>query len=119
MLTWDHAKFMNHSCEPNVAIIAGDFEIAVRNIAQGEQLTNDYASMHIDENEPFDCVCGTPSCRRTVSPLDAVILSDRWERDIETAAVRVDDVDQPLRPLMNDVHEASLRSLGRRAVVEV
>ncbi len=118
VLTWDHAKFMNHSCEANIAIICGDLEIAVRDIEPGEQLTNDYAAMYLDEDEPFVCACGALSCRRTVSPLDAVILSERWENDIEAALAYVDHVRQPLRSLIDDVHEAALLSFRRLAVVE-
>jgi hypothetical protein len=36
VLCWDHARFINHSCEPSCLSTGFDFEIAVRDIAAGE-----------------------------------------------------------------------------------
>jgi uncharacterized protein len=119
VLAWDDAKYMNHSCEPNVAIIGGDVEIAVRDIAVGEQLTNDYATMNIEEDEPFVCSCGSRACRRTISPVDAVILAEHWNHATRAALSRAEDVAQPLRDLLEPTHESSLRSVGRRIVITV
>lgn len=52
----------NHSCEPNTAF-DGLNVLALRNIMADEELTLDYAQF-LDENmEPFQCNCGTSSCR--------------------------------------------------------
>ncbi len=55
----------NHSCEPNTAFSGLDI-VALRPIAQGEELTLDYAQLLNDQAEPFQCQCGTPSCRGLV-----------------------------------------------------
>jgi D-alanine-D-alanine ligase-like ATP-grasp enzyme len=52
----------NHSCEPNTKFDGLDV-LALRNISEGEELTLDYAQF-LDENmEPFECHCGSASCR--------------------------------------------------------
>ena len=52
----------NHSCEPNTRFEGLDV-VTVRKITAGEELTLDYAEFLDASSEPFDCRCGTPSCR--------------------------------------------------------
>lgn len=55
----------NHSCEPNTAYNGLDV-VALRSIGEGEELTLDY-SLFLDHNiEPFNCQCGSDSCRGMV-----------------------------------------------------
>lgn len=55
----------NHSCDANTAYNGLDV-IAMRNIADGEELTLDYA-LFLDHNiEPFNCQCGAENCRGVV-----------------------------------------------------
>jgi D-alanine-D-alanine ligase len=66
----------NHSCEPNT-MFDGLNVLAIRDIEQNEELTLDYAQF-LDENmEPFQCRCGTPSCRGEISGLVANSLTVR------------------------------------------
>src|SRR3954466_9535827 len=39
ILCWDHARFVNHSCQANCLSADFDCEIAVRDILPGEELT--------------------------------------------------------------------------------
>ena len=56
----------NHSCSANTRY-DGLNVIAIRSIAEGEELTLDYA-LFIDESmEPFACQCGSENCRILVS----------------------------------------------------
>ena len=70
----------NHSCEPN--LIFGPNRsldaVAARAIAKGEELTMDYATMCDNLMPPFECHCGTPSCRKLIK-LDApsMLATDR------------------------------------------
>lgn len=69
-LLWDYNPSgwapQNHSCNPNTTY-KGLNVIALRTIAQGEELTLDYASF-LDENmEPFNCQCGSPNCRGLIT----------------------------------------------------
>lgn len=60
---WDHGRLMNHSCAPNCAGTEHGFELTLTDVAEGEQLTNDYALFALPDDEPFICRCGAPTCR--------------------------------------------------------
>lgn len=64
--------FLNHSCEPNVGVQGQIVFVAMRDIAAGEELTLDYATIDHDA-EPMDCHCGTASCRQVITGQD-------WQR---------------------------------------
>jgi D-alanine-D-alanine ligase len=55
----------NHSCRPNT-IYDGLNVIALRDIAQGEELTLDYSHLLDESAEPFDCNCGAPQCKKRI-----------------------------------------------------
>ena len=63
----------NHSCDPNLWW-TGPYELATRRpIAEGEELTNDYAASTAEPAFRMDCRCGSPLCRTTVT-------GDDWQR---------------------------------------
>ncbi len=55
----------NHSCDANTGFFGLDV-VARRAIARGDELTLDYADLINDAAEPFECRCGSPSCRGLV-----------------------------------------------------
>src|SRR4051812_13301376 len=57
VLCWDHARFINHSCNATCLSAGFDFEIAIRDIAIGEELTDDYGTLNLAS--PFECRCGS------------------------------------------------------------
>ena len=65
----DVMMFLNHSCEPNVGIQGQIVFVAMRDIAPGEELTLDYATIDHDA-EPMVCRCGVASCRRLIASQD-------------------------------------------------
>lgn len=66
----------NHSCEPNTAF-DGLNVIALAEIKKGDELTLDYAKF-LDKNmEPFDCQCGTSSCKKHISGINHNSLTQR------------------------------------------
>ena len=63
-VSWNLAKYINHSCDPNCEtdIIRGKIWInAIRNIKQGEELTYDYG-YDMDSYEDHPCRCGSKNC---------------------------------------------------------
>lgn len=56
----------NHCCDPNT-FFDGLNVLAIIPISKDQELTLDYANFLDDEMEPFDCQCGSPNCRKTVS----------------------------------------------------
>lgn len=55
----------NHSCNPNTEYI-GLNVAAVRDIAENEELTIDYATILNEKAESFECQCGEPNCRKII-----------------------------------------------------
>jgi hypothetical protein len=69
----DHAEPVDHvvhSCEPNCGMSGGMLLLALRDIAPGEQLTYDFAMTDGDDYDAFDCDCGSPLCRGSVTGQD-------------------------------------------------
>ncbi len=63
-MTWNPARFLNHSCEPNAeAEIFGDqiWIMALRNIQPGEEITFNY-SYDLENYEEHPCRCGAEKC---------------------------------------------------------
>jgi hypothetical protein len=56
--------YVAHSCEPNCYVDMERLEFqAIRPIAPGDLVTMDYMQTETELFRPFDCCCGTPSCR--------------------------------------------------------
>lgn len=63
-MTWNPARFLNHSCEPNAeAEIHGDqiWILALRDIRVGEEITFNY-SYDLENYEDHPCACGAAQC---------------------------------------------------------
>jgi hypothetical protein len=60
----------NHSCDPNLWWV-GPYELAARrDLAIGEELTNDYATSTAEPDFAMTCSCGSGQCRGTVTGND-------------------------------------------------
>jgi hypothetical protein len=98
VLCWDLGRFVNHSFNSNCLTTAYDFEIAIRDIHHGEQLTDDYGYLNI--SEPFKGIDeGTK--RKTVYPDDLVKYYKVWDKKIEKVFGKITEHDQPLKVLIN------------------
>ena len=60
---------INHSCDPN-AWWSGLDIAARRPIAEGEEITLDYATFHNELMPEFACLCQAPECRNTIRGTD-------------------------------------------------
>jgi len=60
---------LNHSCEPNLGLQGQIVFVAMRDIAEGEELTIDYA-MTDDEPYEMSCDCRAQTCRGTITGFD-------------------------------------------------
>ena len=98
ILCWDHARFVNHSCNPTSLAPGFDIEIAVRDIQSGEQITDDYGTLNVDSE--FECACGYPQCRRIVGPADFERFSGDWDELVAAAFPLIGHVEQPLWDLV-------------------
>ena len=100
ILCWDHARFVNHSCQPTCMAPGFDLEIAVRDIEPGEQITDDYGSLNLEA--PFACACGYTLCRGTVGPGDFERYSSQWDELVAAAFPSIGGVEQPLWELVRE-----------------
>src|SRR5215211_4443428 len=55
VLNWDLARYFNHSCDPSCMNAGMAFEIAVRDIPPGAELTVDYRMLN--KSLPYECAC--------------------------------------------------------------
>lgn len=99
VLCWDHGRFVNHSFNSNCLTTAYDFEIAIRDILPGEQLTDDYGYLNI--KDPFTAADeGTE--RKIVYPDDLVRYYKVWDAQILKVFGKINAYEQPLRVLIKD-----------------
>ncbi|HLC33231.1 MAG TPA: SET domain-containing protein-lysine N-methyltransferase [Candidatus Nanoarchaeia archaeon] len=63
-VSWNTARYINHSCEPNCEIFfenGGIWIAALRDIDSGEELSYDYG-FDLDDFHKYPCKCGKKKC---------------------------------------------------------
>jgi uncharacterized protein len=98
ILCWDHARFVNHSFDSNCITTAYEFEIAVRDIHPGEELTDDYGYLNI--SEAFDAAPEPGTTRSRVMPDDLLRYHHVWDAKLLDAFRDFNSVDQPLKRVL-------------------
>jgi hypothetical protein len=93
---WDFGRYMNHSCEPACRGVGDAFEVAIRDIEPGEQLTCEYGTLNL--LHALTCHCGAPSCRGTIRRDDAERHFELWDAQASRAFALAGTVAQPLLP---------------------
>jgi hypothetical protein len=99
VLCWDNGRFVNHSFNSNCLSTAYDFEIAIRDIHPGEQLTDDYGYLNIPV--PFRGI-NEGTRRKVVYPDDLVKYYKVWDKKILKVFSKIILHEQPLRTLIAD-----------------
>lgn len=94
ILCWDIAKYVNHSFNSNCLTTAYDFEIAIRDIEPGEQLTDDYGYLNI--SEPF-AAFDEGAERKVVYPDDLLRYFPVWDAQLADAFCLLNTRKQPLK----------------------
>ena len=93
ILCWDNARFVNHSFKPSCFTTAYEFEIAIRDIQPGEQLTDDYGYLNVTEPfQPDD----EGTRRKTVYPDDLLTFGKTWDKKVLENFRKINKVEQPL-----------------------
>ncbi len=98
ILCWDNARYVNHSFNSNCLTTAYDFEIAIRDIEAGEELTDDYGYLNI--TEPFYAIPENGSDRNTVYPDDLLKFHKIWDQKLEIAFKNLAFIGQPLQSIL-------------------
>ncbi len=94
IISWDHAKYVNHRCDCNTISTGYGFEIALRDIEEDEEITDEYGLFNIPI--PMEVHCGCPDCRHVLRPTDIDNYADMWDTWVTGALCRINTVYQPL-----------------------
>lgn len=106
VLSWDIAKYVNHSCASNTLSTGYGFEIAVRDIQTGEQITDDYGMLNIERQ--MACLCGEHHCRHVIGVNDFHHHAKHWDARVKSALAKLPDVEQPLAHYLDHETRQSL-----------
>jgi hypothetical protein len=110
ILCWDLAKYVNHSFKSNCLRSPYDFEIAIRDIYPGEELTDDYGYLNIAK--PFKAKDeGTK--RKIVYPNDLLKYHQKWDKALEEAFQLIGDINQPLFQLLPEKTVAKIHKIKK------
>ncbi len=97
ILCWDNGKYVNHSFNPSCFSTPYDFEIAVRDIHPGEELTDDYGYLNVEK--PF-LALDEGTSRKIVFPDDILKYYEEWDLLIKNNVPNVLVTEQPLKRLI-------------------
>ncbi len=101
VLSWDHARYMNHSCCCNTMMTDYNIEIAIRDILPGEEITTEYGLLNIQE--PYEIHCNCPSCRKFLLSSDIDNFADEWDKQIVESMMQIPKVPQVLMETLDQL----------------
>jgi hypothetical protein len=99
IISWDFAKYVNHCCNCNTISTGYGFELAIRAIAKGEQITDEYGIFNLEK--PMVLVCGEQNCRKEIKPTDFDEHYRSWDAKIRNSIMKLFSVEQPLMPFVD------------------
>ncbi len=94
VLCWDNARFVNHSFHSTCMTTAYNFELAIRDIYPGEELTDDYGYLNCIET--FECLPEPNTTRTHVHPDDLLYFYKEWDCELLSAFRHFKKIEQPL-----------------------
>jgi hypothetical protein len=110
ILCWDNARFINHSSNSNCLTTAYEFEIAIRDIQPGEELTDDYGYLNVDE--PFEVIPEKGTNRKIVYPDDTIRYHHDWDAKLLLAMNNFHRVEQPLIHLLGEAMQIKVSKIA-------
>jgi len=99
VLSWDIAKYVNHCCNCNIISTGYGFEIAIRDIQPGEEITDEYGLFN--SGGEMDLVCPKENCRKKLLPDDIENHYKEWDEKIKNSLRDFKNVSQPLLKYMD------------------
>ncbi len=69
-------RYINHSCDPNVAIRGKRTVYALKDIKAGTEIVMDYSLTEADEEWKIACNCRSIYCRKQIGPISTLSLQD-------------------------------------------
>ena len=112
IMSWDHARYMNHSCNSNTLMTDYNLEIAVQDIQPGEEITTDYGLLNVQE--PYALLCGCRNCRTRLRTDDLERFADSWDQSILDSLLQLNQVLQPLESILSPTERKRLEELQQK-----
>ncbi len=115
ILCWDLGRFVNHSFHTNCIGTAFDLELAAQDIYPGDQLTNDYGSLNLDE--PFECLPEVGTERTCVNPDDFLLFYKEWDEKARDSFKHFNQVEQPLKHLIKKEYRDKVKIAAEKGIL--
>ena len=100
ILCWDNGRMLNHSCDPSMLGVGTEIEIAVKDIAKGDEITCEYGELNLTED--MRCLCGGAHCRHAIKGDDPKLMWREWDRRVAEILPLAAKVEQPLMDYARD-----------------
>ena len=100
IVSWDFAKYVNHCCDCNTMSTGYGFEIALRDIHPGDEITDEYGIFNMEQEMMLECK--RPGCRGLVCSADLDRYYPKWDAGLIEALRSFNDVAQPLAPFLDE-----------------
>jgi hypothetical protein len=118
---WDLTRYVNHSFTPNSMLTSLGFEIAIRDILPGEEMTNDYGTLNVIE--AFICANDPEHERSYVYPDDLSRYHEKWDKQINDSFKFINKIDQPLQKLLttnqkDEIHQILIGAVKMPSVLK-
>ncbi|MDZ7606158.1 MAG: SET domain-containing protein [Cyclobacteriaceae bacterium] len=110
IISWDFAKYVNHCCDCNTMSTGYGFEIAIRDIKKGDQITDEYGLFNIEHE--MSLICAKDCCRNKITSNDFDTHYKAWDEKIKGSIRKLFEVDQPLLPFVDSNTKMELDILG-------
>ncbi len=114
VLCWDAGRYVNHSCDPAMLGVDLGFEITVRDLQPGDEVTCEYGSLNLVST--LACRCQSPDCRGTISGDDAYLHWQEWDQKVARALQDAADLPQPLLAFARDPRPFTAIVAGQKDV---
>lgn len=91
--------YLNHSCNSNILDSGLGFDIVVRDINIGEEVTYDYRQFYEDSSYELICFCNEENCSKIVRCIHPIPeeLKNFWNNKIKKTLPLIKQVPQPLK----------------------
>lgn len=106
IISWDFAKYVNHCCDSNTISTGYGFEMAIRDIKKGEEITDEYGIFNI--NQEMNLICDKQCCRSKIASDDFDRYYRTWDAKIQKSIDKLYRVPQPLYPFVDPNTKAQL-----------
>ncbi|MCB0379147.1 MAG: SET domain-containing protein [Bdellovibrionales bacterium] len=97
IVSWDLGKYMNHDDRASTLSTGYGFEIAVRDIQKGEEVTDDYRIFSTHHDTTFTVPVGS---FKDFTPWGQDLI-DQWDVKVKEALAVITEVDQPLKDFID------------------